>query len=163
MKIFQKISEKVGLTQAELKVIGFLCIVFLIGITVKWLNLKNDDSVKNNFDYTSTDSIFYSTSKPNARILENKVFDYNLESSDFNKSNFNENGKKPELAEKSVNLNNASLEQLIMLPGIGIKTAERILAYRKASGGFNKIDELLEVKGIGISKFDNIKKYIFIR
>ncbi len=50
-----------------------------------------------------------------------------------------------------------------MLPGIGIKTAERILAYRKASGRFNSIDELLEVKGIGNSKFDKIKKYIFVR
>ena len=68
-----------------------------------------------------------------------------------------------ELAEKSVNLNEASIEQLSMLPGIGIKTAERILAYRKASGRFNSIDELLEVKGIGNSKFDKIKKYIIVR
>jgi competence protein ComEA len=163
MKLFQKISEKIGLTQTELKVNAFLVAVFLIGVTVKWLNWKKDDHVKNHFDYTSTDSIFYSTNKPNARILENKVFDYNLESSDFNKSNFNEKEKKHELAKKSVNLNNESLEQLIMLPGIGIKTAERILAYRKASSGFKKIDELLEVKGIGNSKFDKIKKYIFVR
>ena len=163
MKIFQKISEKIGLTQTELKVNAFLVVVFLIGITVKWLNWENDDPVKNNFDYTAADSIFYSTNNPKPRILENKVFDYNRESSDFNKSNFSDNNKKHELDEKSVNLNQASLEQLAMLPGIGIKTAERILAYRKASGRFNSIDELLEVKGIGNSKFDKIKKYIFVR
>jgi len=163
MKSFQKISEKIGLTQTELKVNAFLVVVFLIGITVKWLNWENDDPVKNNFYSSASYSIFYSTNYPNPRILDNKVFDYNLESSDFNKSNFSDNNKKHELDEKSVNLNQASLEQLVMLPGIGIKTAERILAYRKASGGFNSIDELLEVKGIGNSKFDKIKKYILVR
>jgi len=50
-----------------------------------------------------------------------------------------------------------------MLPGIGIKTAERILAYRRASGGFNSINELLEVHGIGDAKFDKIKKYIYVK
>ena len=134
-----------------------------MGLTLKSLNWKNDDPVKNNFDYSALDSIFYSANIPKAELLENKSFDSNLESSDFNKSNFNVNKKKHTLAEKSVNLNKASLEQLTMLPGIGIKTAERILAYRKASGGFSRIDELLEVKGIGDSKFDKIKKYIFIR
>jgi competence protein ComEA len=50
-----------------------------------------------------------------------------------------------------------------MLPGIGIKTAERILAYKRASGGFNNTTELLEVHGIGDAKFDKIKKYIYVK
>lgn len=163
MKIVQKLSEKIGLTQTELKVNAFLGVVLLIGITIKSLNWKNDAPLKNNFDYSASDSIFYSSNIPETELLGNKSFDSNLESSDFNKSNFNVNKKKLTLAENSVNLNTASLEQLIMLPGIGIKTAESILAYRKASGGFSRIDELMEVKGIGDSKFDKIKKYIFIR
>lgn len=163
MGLFQKISEKIGLTQTELKVNVFLVAVFFIGIIVKSFNWKNDDSKKNNFDYTASDSIFYSSDIPKTGILENKSFDSNLESSDFNKSNFNVIKKKQALAEKSVNLNKTSIEQLTLLPGIGIKTAERILAYRRASGGFNNINELLEVKGIGESKFEKIKKYIFVR
>ncbi|HAB54137.1 MAG: hypothetical protein A2315_03080 [Ignavibacteria bacterium RIFOXYB2_FULL_35_12] len=163
MNFFQKVSEKIGLTQTELKVNAFLIAVLIIGLIVKSLNWKNDDPINNNFDYSATDSIFYSIKIPQTGIIENKAFDSNLESSDFNKSNFNVNKKRQELAEKSVNLNEASIEQLSMLPGIGIKTAERILAYRKASGGFSSIDELLEVKGIGESKFDKIKKYIIVR
>ena len=60
MKIFQKISEKIGLTQTELKVNAFLVVVFLIGITVKWLNWENDDPVKNNFD---SKKVYYVTSE----------------------------------------------------------------------------------------------------
>ena len=160
MKIFQKISEKIGLTQTELKVNVFLVAVFLIGIIVKSLNWKNDEPVKNNFDYTSTDSIFYSA---NNIKLQDNLLESNLGSSDLNKSTLNLDKKKQELLTKSVNLNRASLDQLTMLPGIGIKTAERILAYRRASGGFNSISELLEVHGIGDAKFDKIKKYIYVK
>ena len=160
MKIFQKISEKIGLTQTELKVNLFLVAVFFIGIIVKSFNWKNDEPIKNNFDYTSTDSIFYSTNnvKPQDNLIES-----NLESSDLNKSKINLDKQKQELLTKSVNLNKASLDQLTLLPGIGIKTAERILAYRRASGGFNSINELLEVHGIGDAKFDKIKKYIYVK
>ena len=160
MKIFQKTSEKIGLTQTELKVNVFLVAVFLIGIIVKSLNWKNDEPVKNNFDYTSTDSIFYSA---NNIKLQDNLLESNLGSSDLNKSKLNLDKKKQELLTKSVNLNRASLDQLTMLPGIGIKTAERILAYRRASGGFNSINELLEVHGIGDAKFDKIKKYIYVK
>ncbi len=163
MKFYQKLAEKIGFTKTELKIITFLIAVLLAGLVVKLFNWENDDPVKNNFDYTAIDSIFYSANILKAELLENKSFDSNQESSDFNKSNFNTNIKKQKLAERSIDLNTASLNQLAMLPGIGIKTAEKILAYRKASGGFSRIDELLEVKGIGDSKFDKIKKYVFIR
>lgn len=163
MKFYQKLAEKIGFTKTELKIITFLIAVLLVGLVVKLFNWENHDPVKNNFDYTAIDSIFYSANILKAELLENKSFDSNQESSDFNKSNFKTNIKKQTLAERSIDLNSASLNQLAMLPGIGIKTAEKILAYRKASGGFSRIDELLEVKGIGDSKFDKIKKYIFIR
>lgn len=162
MRNFQKLSEKIGLTQTELRVNFFLIAVFLVGITVKFLGWKNEESIKNNFDYSAIDSIFYSSNNIKTDQLENNLFDSNQESSDFNKSNFKVN-KKKQLADKSININKASLEELSMLPGIGVKTAEKILAYRKASGGFNNINELLEIKGIGDSKFNKIKKYIFIQ
>jgi len=163
MNLFRNISEKIGLTQTELKIIFFLFIVFLVGLSVRFFNWENDNPLKNSFDYTTADSIFYSANIPQREIAENKAFDSKLESSDFNESNFNVNIKKQKLAEKSINLNSASLKQLTMLPGIGIKTAEKILAYRNASGGFDNIDELAEVDGIGNVKFNKIKKYIFVR
>lgn len=163
MRFFNKLSEKTGLTQTELKVIAFLIAVFLFGSAIKLFKWEKASPVINNFDYSASDSIFYSANAIKAEILENKVFDSNQESSDFNKSNFIPNTKKQKLAENSIDLNKASLEELTLLPGIGEKTAEKILAFRKASGRFNNIDELLEVRGIGESKLEKIKKYIFVR
>ena len=48
-----------------------------------------------------------------------------------------------------IDLNTATAQQLIRLPQIGPKTAERILAYRQTHGPFKHVDDLTAVKGIG--------------
>jgi competence protein ComEA len=64
-------------------------------------------------------------------------------------------------AEK-VNLNSASAEQLQSLPGIGPATAKSILEYRTKVGKFNRIEEIIKVKGIGEKKFQKIKDRLVI-
>lgn len=59
-----------------------------------------------------------------------------------------------------INLNTATLDQLETLPGIGRKTAERILDYRTKSGSFKRIEELMNVKGIGEKSFLKLKPLI---
>jgi len=61
-----------------------------------------------------------------------------------------------------VNLNTATPTQLATLPGIGIKTAERIVEHREKSGGFKKVEELMNVKGIGEKSFLKLKPMITI-
>ena len=62
----------------------------------------------------------------------------------------------------TVNLNTATLAQLEGLPGIGRATAERILEYRQKSGGFKKIEELMNVKGIGEKSFLKLKPLVVV-
>jgi competence protein ComEA len=61
-----------------------------------------------------------------------------------------------------LNLNTATVAQLEALPGIGKSTAERILEYREKSGGFKKIEDLMNVRGIGEKSFLKLKSLITV-
>jgi competence protein ComEA len=61
-----------------------------------------------------------------------------------------------------VDINHASLEQLDSLPNIGPKTAQDIFDYRNANGPFGKIEDIMNVPGIGQGKFDAIKDLIIV-
>lgn len=61
-----------------------------------------------------------------------------------------------------VNINTATKEELDTLPGIGESTANKIINYREENGKFKSIEEIKEVRGIGDSKFEQIKDLIEI-
>ena len=61
-----------------------------------------------------------------------------------------------------ISLNTATIDELMMLPGIGEAKAEAIIKYREEVGAFQNIEELKEVNGIGDAIFDDIKKSITI-
>lgn len=61
-----------------------------------------------------------------------------------------------------VNLNSASVAELQTLPGVGAAMATRIVEYRQKSGGFKKIEELMNVKGIGEKNFLKLKSLVTI-
>ena len=54
-----------------------------------------------------------------------------------------------EQSEQLVNINQASLEELVTLPGIGKGKAKAILSFREQNGPFTDLDSLLAVKGVG--------------
>ena len=58
-----------------------------------------------------------------------------------------------------VRLNSATLEELEELPGVGEVTAQRIVEYRNLHG-FNKIEDIMNVKGIGQAKFNKMRPYL---
>jgi competence protein ComEA len=61
-----------------------------------------------------------------------------------------------------VNLNTASAADLEGLPGIGAKTAARIIEYRQKNGPFKKIEELMNVRGVGEKNFLKLKPQISV-
>ncbi len=71
-----------------------------------------------------------------------------------------EKKKSKEEKDSLVSLNNADKELLMTLPGIGEKTAEAILEYRRQKGYFQKIEELMNVKGIGQKKWEKIRPFV---
>jgi len=71
--------------------------------------------------------------------------------------------EKPAPAAKAaVNLNTATIDQLEELPGVGPATAQRILDYRQKNGSFKKVEDLMNVKGIGEKSFLKLKPLIVV-
>lgn len=64
------------------------------------------------------------------------------------------------ISEDKISINGSSIEQLVKLPGIGEQIAKRIVDYREYNGSFIKLEDLMNVKGIGQAKYEKIKEYI---
>ncbi|MCB9667289.1 MAG: helix-hairpin-helix domain-containing protein [Myxococcales bacterium] len=63
---------------------------------------------------------------------------------------------------KPLDLNQAGLEQLRLLPHVGPALAQRILAYRKEHGAFHSADELRHIKGIGKKTIDKLRRLVTV-
>lgn len=63
---------------------------------------------------------------------------------------------------RKIDLNRATLYDLVALPGVGEKTAQTILADRKKNGPFKRPEDLMRVKGIKEKKFEKLKKFVMV-
>lgn len=61
-----------------------------------------------------------------------------------------------------VNINTAAVDELTTLPGIGKSYAQRIVEYRDKNGPFKKVEDLLNVRGIGEKTFERIRDRITV-
>jgi len=165
--MFEKFSKKIGFTETEIYVILFLAGLFILGfVYVEFI--KDDAEVANkHFYYTTEDSLFnyYSNLNPEYNLEDSSLIS-NLEikrrvlelsdSSNYVKKDLSS------LTEKSININTAGINEFVKLPGIGEKTAEKIIELRTKKGKFKRLEELMDVKGIGEVKFNKIKKFLYI-
>lgn len=76
------------------------------------------------------------------------------------KNNESINNENNNIGSNKVNINNATIEDLDKLPGIGEATANKIINYREENGDFKSIEELKNVNGIGSKKYEQIKDEI---
>jgi comEA protein len=148
MSVLSKINFKNFFTKEEMAVLLFLIFFTLLGFAIKTyrsINQVQDDKIQ--FEKTDIDSILV------AVFSDEKV----------EKSEIIQTKKKEEpLKKKSIDLNKATVEELTRLPGIGEKTAMKIVDYRKKYGGFRRIEEIMNIERIGPKVFEKIKDYLII-
>jgi len=164
--MFEKLSKKIGFTETEILVILFLAGLFILGfVYVEFI--KIDTAEYKYIDYSKQDSLFayYSNLNPEFDIDDPRM-DSNLaiKRSVLELSDTVAYVKKDPsiLAERSININTAGVNELIKLPSIGEKTAEKIIELRNQRGKFKRLEELMDVRGIGEVKFNKIKKFLYI-
>jgi competence protein ComEA len=63
---------------------------------------------------------------------------------------------------KPLELNSATADQLAQLPGVGPKTAQAIVDFRKSSGPFRRVEDLLAIRGISRKKLESIRPYVTV-
>ena len=99
-------------------------------------------------------------------VEDTNIYDQNVnadsDNSVFQDSNESVASSEVTSGTSKVSLNQASLEELMTLTGIGEVKAQAIISYREANGGFKSIDELKNVNGIGDSIFEKIKDQLTI-
>lgn len=61
-----------------------------------------------------------------------------------------------------INLNTATIDELVQIPGIGEITAQQIVDYRSRKGNYNSVDDLLNISSISKDKLKEIRQYLRI-
>lgn len=174
----KKLLQNISFTKNEIKVILFLTAILIISIGFKFYRITSaSDTV---YDYTDKINEFKKLSG-NISITNNQESENPAETEGLftqeeiekieyiqlsEDSLYLKKGKKTKkgenLQEKSINLNTAGKDLLILLPGVGDSTAEKIISYRTEHGRFNSIEEIMKVKGIGKKKFEKMQAYIYV-
>ncbi|MGB6266628.1 MAG: helix-hairpin-helix domain-containing protein [Candidatus Acidiferrales bacterium] len=63
---------------------------------------------------------------------------------------------------KPIDLNGATAQQLELVPGIGPATAQSIVRFREKSGPFQRVEDLLAIRGISRTKLEKMRPYLTI-
>ncbi len=135
--MLKRIAEHLALTNTERKVILFLVITLLAGAGIRLYQQLVPSAPK--FDYHTSDSTF--TALSSAVEDSTEPFD-------------------AAIVEGRLNINTATKQQLMELPGIGEKTAVRIIERRNERGKFTSLEELKTIKGVTKKRFEQLQSLI---
>jgi len=139
-KIISDFGVKLGLSKDEFKFVFILCLLLFSALSIHhFWQKRNESELKNSFEqidkaYSKIEIIEDSSS---FKIIDSK-----------------------QMSIEKININTATLEELILLPGIGTETAKNILEYRKSVGRFKSNLELTSISGISEKKLFKIIPFL---
>ena len=151
MKLLRHVQEFAAFTKNEQKVFLFLSLIFLAGVSLKVYKAYFVHEAVPRFDYSASDREFQERSRRLSSVPAERGPESALSGPDA--------GAPVEV----FNLNTATKEDLLLLPGIGNGIAEQIIKFRKEHGAFSSVDDLRRIKGIGPKKLAKLRPYLRLK
>jgi comEA protein len=163
--------ERLQITRSERVAVSILMVLTVI---LSFLTLNPGLIQKGHaYDYSEADSIFAARSHQ-TRLAETEIMArytvpakmstaslFSAEPDTTDPDSVQEEREKP-LASGLINVNTASFEKLQELPGIGPAYASRIVEWREINGKFTSREQLMEIRGIGEKRLEQIRHLIVL-
>ena len=138
--MLQRFVNWLALTRSEQRVLLFLSATLIVGAGIRLY--QETYPTKRQFDYRSIDSSF--------AVFREKLAVDSVR-------------QKKAPSGEAVNINTATKEELVALPGIGSTLADRIISFRENEGEFGSVEDLQNVKGISKKKLEKLKPHVTVQ
>lgn len=166
-KFVGKLQELFGVTAGELAVVSILFLGLVSGIILRNTVYGNENEYsadKTAYIYHLLDSVAdaQATTYIGSDPAGNAFPELALADTVVEKEQAFPKSKKKEMPSDKIDINTASKTELMKLPGVGEKTAITIIEHRAAKK-FKKPEDIMDVKGIGIKKFEKMKPFIMVK
>lgn len=139
----ERLLLEYGFTRNEVRALLFLCLTFLLGLALRWLAFAPPAPLPATGAAEATPAAPPAATAPAAPAPAPAT-------------------PTAARARRPVDINRAGRAELMTLPGIGARYADRIVALREQRGGFVRTEELLDVRGIGPRTLERIRPFITI-
>jgi len=153
-RLVANLKNALGITQSQLVVSAILLSGLLVGVIVKY----STQSGNTNSDILRT--VLAEQLLHNSSELKKSITGSDTKGNVLFASEEKQN-KKKNIPDAPIDINTASKLELMKIPGIGDKTADKIIEYRKTTP-FEKKEDIQKIKGIGPKKFERMKEYITV-
>ncbi len=165
-EIVNKIKSTFYITSQELYIISILLIGSLIGVLIQPINNNDDILIKNAFNIAEQNTE-KSIESNTGKTTDATSAELNLTEST---GNINQTQQVKKLTAEDayanesnkINLNTANKSELMRIPGVGEKTAEKIIEFRKTQK-FSSPSDIMKIKGIGTKKYEKMKEIIIVK
>ncbi len=149
------LQHRFGFTRNEVALVLLLSAGLAAGTGIRWLRGEDiaGGEIPTASAYAASDSMFAALS---AAADADTV-------PEFPAAAMHAAQRKLRLDSASIDINTASADDLAKLPGIGDAFARRIISFREEHGRFSRVEDLMQVSGIGKKKFQALRPFVTTR
>ena len=157
MRWVYRLQQRIAITRAECNVILGLALLFCLGLTARYIQSRAQPLPA--VDYAEAERAFEQASEASPAEPVEQALPVPAAEASPERTAYQPKSAPPAAA---IDLNTATAAELQRLPRIGPKLAARILAHREAHGPFRRVQDLVQVRGIGKKTLARLTPYLVV-